>query len=456
MALLNFSVTYAEVLQDLGVTNLAQLAENSDGYAKLYFTKDGNIITHGLDFLPLFTQCNTNVGQLKGLVPVNTSVSNKNLDFLRGDGTWQKIATTDLPIWQSGNYDATTILNSLQVQQLVNNSFIANEAMRFKGVISSVNDIEDPWVVGDTYRVSTPGTYYGKTCEVGDLLICVTSGSSSDSSKNSHWAAVQSNINGYKEISLNGTVIKVYTNNTVEDDVVLYGPATGGTTTQILVGNGIYNQPIWKEIDALQVGTANKVAKALTVGTGLTMGNVNEYNGSEARTITLVKASTTALGGIKIDSNSGLNGLPTVSIKADGTLYLTATNISNALGFMPTNPDDLQGALTRASRNKDGLAPLFDSLIAPTFSTGTWLLGVNKGATEDQDQFGWFGIPENAFNNTWRDIRIGGQTIGDAALNFKPTDDVYVKVDGNTSDGSYDISFGLSWYNISTGQYETA
>ena len=453
MALLNFSTTYAEVLQDLGISDLSQCTEANDGYAKLYFSKDGNIVTHGTNYLPIFTQ--STIG--KGLVPINTNTANKDLDFLRGDGTWKSITTSDLPIWQSGNYSTETILNSLQVQDLVNKSFVANEAMRFKGVIQNDDQVEDPWYIGDTYRVSKAGTYFGKTCEVGDLIICVTSGTSSDTGVNGHWAAVQGNINGYKEININGANLQVYTNNNIPSttNINIYGPEKGGTTSQILVGTGVYNQPIWAELDNISVGTANKVSKALTVGAGLTMGNVNEYNGSEARQISLLTATTTKLGGIKIDTDNGLNGLPTVSIESDGTLYISATNIVNALGFMPTNPNDIQNALTRATRNKDGLVPLFDSLSAPSVSTGTWILGVNKGADADSDKFGWYGLPETAFSDTWRDIRIGNQSIGTAALNFKPTEDIYVKVDGNTSDGSYDISFGLSWYNVSTKQYET-
>nr|DAX08950.1 MAG TPA: hypothetical protein [Bacteriophage sp.] len=36
-----------------------------------------------------------------------------------------------------------------------------------------------------------------------------------------------------------------------------------------------------------------------------------------------------------------------------------------------------------------------------------------------------------------------------------PTGDIYVKADTNEDD-IQDISFGLSWYNISTKKYETA
>ena len=60
-------------------------------------------------------------------------------------------------------------------------------------------------------------------------------------------------------------------------------------------------------------------------------------------------------------------------------------------------------------------------------------------------------IPANPENIVDRDILVGGESIGSSALNFLPTGDIYVKVDNNTADGSYDIGFGLSWYNISSG-----
>jgi len=125
------------------------------------------------------------------MVPINTSTENKNLDFLKGDGSWGRITTADLPIWTSGNYNNDTILSSLQVQQLINNGiFIAADAMRFKGVVNSEEEITSPWIIGDTYRIGMSGNYFGKVGEAGDILICVTSGNSDDTDKNSHWTVV--------------------------------------------------------------------------------------------------------------------------------------------------------------------------------------------------------------------------------------------------------------------------
>ena len=402
MALLNYSNTYREVLNEfntennINITDPSQLSAKAKGYIKLFFTGDGNIITHGVNYLPLFTQSYTG----KGLVPVNVSELEKDKDFLRGDGSWNKITTADLPIYQTGKeYDTTSILNSFQVQQLVNSSFTANDAMRFKGVISSQSEIISPWEPGDTYRVAREDTYYHKFCEVGDLIICITKGDSSDNAASSHWAVVQGNINGTKDIILNGTTLPVFLNTNIKGDISIFGPTAGGKTGDILIGKGYNNAPVWADPSDLTVGTATKVSKSLTVGAGLSMGKANDvYNGSADKIINLIKATTESLGGIKIDGETN----PTLSIKEDGTIYISQQNIYNALGYIPANPDNIVD----------------------------------------------------------RDILVGGESIGSSALNFLPTGDIYVKVDNNTVDGSYDIGFGLSWYNISAnngqGGYETA
>ena len=59
MATLNYAITYAEVLGELGIDNLLdqeQVKEIIPGnLVKLFFTGEGDIITHGINYLPLFT-----------------------------------------------------------------------------------------------------------------------------------------------------------------------------------------------------------------------------------------------------------------------------------------------------------------------------------------------------------------------------------------------------------------
>ena len=151
--------------------------------------------------------------------------------------------------------------------------------------------------------------------------------------------------------------------------------------------------PVWTNQSNLKVGQATKVANALSAGAGLTLGAANAtFDGSTARTVSLVAATATTIGGVIVDKDSTNK---TISVTSAGSIYLTKQNVVNALGFDPSALD------------------------------------------------------------TWRPITIGGVSIGDKTLNFVPSGDVYLKTDSN-GDDIQDISFGISWYNISTKKYETA
>lgn len=71
-----------------------------------------------------------------------------------------------------------------------------NEAMMFKGTLGSggtATALPATHKAGWTYKVITAGTYAGQTCEVGDLVICVTDGTSAN---DAHWTVAQTNIDG--------------------------------------------------------------------------------------------------------------------------------------------------------------------------------------------------------------------------------------------------------------------
>jgi hypothetical protein len=160
-----------------------------------------------------------------------------------------------------------------------------------------------------------------------------------------------------------------------------------------LISNG-NAAPVWTNQSNLKVGQATKVANALSAGAGLTLGAANAtFNGSTARTVSLVAATATTIGGVIVDKDSTNK---TISVTSAGSIYLTKQNVVNALGFDPS-----------------------------------------------------------ALDTSWRPITIGGVSIGDKTLNFVPSGDVYLKTDSN-GDDIQDISFGISWYNISTKKYETA
>lgn len=396
MALLNFANTYAEISGKLALPESA-----SGDFVKLFFSKDGHIISHGKDFTPTFTP------RVRGLVPIS---SGKVTEVLRGNGTWAEIATTDLPIATSiadaiaNGTTNTTILNTQQIINYVGEAFAANDAMRYKGTITYSNGnytthtvagvevagFPTKCEVGDTYRVTSQGTYAGQTCSAGDLLICIEDGTGSGLNTAAYWTAVEANINGQVKHTVNGTSIFVYSNSTTT--FTIFAPTSGGTQDQVLISHG-NAAPVWTNQSNLKVGQATKVANALSAGAGLTLGAAKAtFDGSTARTVSLVAATATTIGGVIVDKDSTNK---TISVTSAGSIYLTKQNVVNALGFDPSALD------------------------------------------------------------TWRPITIGGVSIGDKTLNFVPSGDVYLKTDSN-SDDIQDISFGISWYNISTKKYETA
>lgn len=396
MALLNFANTYAEISGNLS------LPESISGdFVKLFFSKDGHIISHGKDFTPTFTP------NMRGLVPIS---SGKATEIFRGNATWAEITTADLPIASSisdaitNGTASTTILNTQQIVEYVGNAFAANDAMRYKGTITysngsytthtvagvEVQGFPTKCEVGDTYRVTSQGTYAGQTCSAGDLLICIQDGTGSGLNTAAYWTAIEANINGQVKHTVNGTSIYVYSNST--NTFTIYAPTTGGTQGQVLLSKGSA-APTWAAQSTLVVGEAKKVSNALSLGAGLTFGTAGvTYNGSAARTISLVGATTTTIGGVIVDKDSTDK---TISVTSAGSIYLTKQNIINALGYDPASKD------------------------------------------------------------TWRPITINGVSIGEKTLNFVPSEDVCLKADSN-GDDIQDISFGISWYNISTKKYETA
>lgn len=66
-------------------------------------------------------------------------------------------------------------------------------ALQYKGTVASNSNLPATHKVGWVYVVSTAGTFAGKSCEVGDYIICKTAGTSAN---NAHWDV----INGENQV----------------------------------------------------------------------------------------------------------------------------------------------------------------------------------------------------------------------------------------------------------------
>lgn len=529
MALLNFASNYQDVVKykNLTVNSPSLSGSNENDYVKLVFTKDGHIITHGVDYIP-------SVWDISKLPVDSTKTDNKHL------------------------WDSATI------NQKINDSYVINSAMRFKGTIGLnptyngtsdtkkylVNDVKSDIPaaqVGDTYRVTSKGNYEGFTCEAGDLLMCITA---SGTNKAAGWTVAQTNINGTVDFVINGRVHKIYSNDT--SGLTMFAPVSAGTLGNILVSGGTGSAPTWANPANLTVGTANKVSNSLSNGAGIV---TFSYDGSSAKKIALAPATATTIGGVIVDA---AGDKATISVDSNGKISLTATNVRNALGYDPVGVNNwrpvyvdgevFQGSATNTgnlsikhglgiiitkdsqthditfstntnyvtndknykveadpstgglyvnvpwsnatygvvSGTSDGLAPRVVNTNTTLINNAFYLLASSNGTNAPS----WYKLPATAFANTgrdikikgtsigsnalnllegshitlsnsngtvtissaWRDIQIGQNSIGTRALKIDASSDIYVSE--SKTDTVETISFGISWYNLDTGEYE--
>ena len=104
----------------------------------------------------------------------------------------QKTATTSV----SSSSTDSQVPTAKAVYTAITSGIKANDAMIFKGTLGTsgtITALPASHKIGDTYRVVTGGSYAGVQCEVGDLVICITAGTTAS---DAHWTVAQTNIDG--------------------------------------------------------------------------------------------------------------------------------------------------------------------------------------------------------------------------------------------------------------------
>lgn len=442
MALLNFATSYNDVADKLKLSP----SETGD-YIKLYFTKDGHIITHGIDYIPWGT----------GIIPIDK-----------------------LPI-DNNVADNKHLWDSLTIQNKINQSFAANDAMRFKGTIGLtssntyiINGTEAEFPsktaeVGDTYRVVTAGRYAGVQCEVGDLLICIKADSTG---KNTAWTVAQTNINGQIYHTINGVQKGFYSNDT--DTFSIFAPTTAGALGQILTSKGSNSAPGWINQSEITAGGLTDAAKkalftALTYTNDIltvTIGGTTKtatIHGRRAvnvnQTEVLAISDNTAL---KFVNGSGISfawDSKNKNLSVNANVGFTTDSVNKNYAVKVDSNQQLYVNVPWSgttydvvSKDANGLAPQLINTNKEFITQNFYLLASSDGQATPS----WYKLPSNAFINTWRTIKVDGVSIGNKTLNFMPTGDIYIKTadQDSTSVDDFDIGFGLAWYNVSTGKYE--
>lgn len=247
----------------------------------------------------------------------------------------------------------TQIATTAFVKSLLNESLADLEgSLVYKGTIGTsgtVTSLPANHTIGWVYVVSTAGSYAGETCEVGDMIICVTTGTSAN---NSHWIVVQTNINSAvtgPSSSINGQVA-VFNGSTgkvikaVNASTLSVGSATNWTGKPSWIGS---SKPTYtaSEVGALaDDGTAvsaEKVENALTlsVNSGTAEGTSKyTFNGSAAKSLNLVAGSN-----VTLTPTAGK-----LTISATGTTYDVFSSTED--GLVPAAADS--GKLLTSTSDK--------------------------------------------------------------------------------------------------------
>lgn len=249
----------------------------------------------------------------------------------------------------------------LATTAFVYNAFKSNDAMVFKGVVNSNNDLPATHYQGWTYKVGTAGTYAGQTCEVGDTIYCVTDGTSAN---NAHWVVVQNNLSisttAPSSSSTDGTIPSSKAVWTAISTASGYGKT--GTVTSVAVSNGgglsVSGSPITTSgtITISHADTSsqsNITANGRTYITGVTLDTYGHVTGLTTGTETVTNSDTK------------------VNVVARGTTkaYLLATT---------TSPTSSAQAVTSVAETGVYLDTTAGKLVATSFSgNGSALTNLN-------------------------------------------------------------------------------
>lgn len=236
--------------------------------------------------------------------------------------------------------NTTQIATTQFVTNAISNGIAASDAMIFKGTLGTDGTVEElptTYSTGWTYRVIEAGTYAGQECEIGDLVIALTSRSGSGN-QDADWTVAQTNIDGAItdikstasvsvtgtgssrtiELPASGVTAGTYRNVTVNDK----GIVTGGNNNTATIAEGGTNNTTF-DADTVIVFDGTKLSSS-TISTeklgylsDVTSNIQAQLNGKAASNHTHNYAASATPGGA---ANSVANKL---TIQANGTEFKT-------------------------------------------------------------------------------------------------------------------------------------
>lgn len=236
--------------------------------------------------------------------------------------------------------NTTQIATTQFVTNAISSGIAAADAMIFKGTLGTggtIKALPTTYKTGWTYRVVSAGTYAGQQCEIGDLVIALTSRSGSEN-QDADWTVAQTNIDGAIteinstasvtvkgtgssrtiELPVSGVTAGTYRNVTVNDK----GIVTDGNNNTATIAEGGTNNTRFDEntvvvFDGTKLSSSTISTEKLGYLSDVTSNIQAQLNGKAASNHTHNYAASATPGGA---ANSVANKL---TIQANGTEFKT-------------------------------------------------------------------------------------------------------------------------------------
>ena len=255
--------------------------------------------------------------------------------------TYAKLASPAL----TGTPTAPTAANGTNTTQIATTAFVNNtlayaNAMTFKGTLGTggtITALPASHNAGDTYRVITAGTWAGKYCEVGTLIICITDGTAAN---DAHWTSVETNEDGAvigpasstdnAIVRFNGATGRIVQNSktTIDDDGYITLNHTAGHSKELEIKYSTNNIDFW-----IGVGNGNEnhgIYDAITSKWVLSAGTDHKWSfdgnsttATTATTATNLSAAPTIASGGTATVNLSANTAYTLTVGGKSVIFKT-------------------------------------------------------------------------------------------------------------------------------------
>lgn len=250
--------------------------------------------------------------------------------------------------------NTTQLATTAFVQSEIASKIAAADAMIYKGTIGTggtVTALPATHSTGWTYKVITAGTYAGVVCEVGDMIVCLTDGTTAN---DAHWTVIQSNIDG----------AVVGPASAVDAHVAVFSGTTGKVIkdSSFTIGKSVPSDAVFTDTHYTAKNVVGASATA-TANAAATNGNVrlNLIENNVVRSSNLIKGS----------------GATTVISDANGVITINSSNSTYAA---------MTGA-TATAAGKSGLVPVpaAGKQNSVLLGNGTWGNAIRSGAAVPSD-----------------------------------------------------------------------